>query len=69
MQLLSNFRFTDDITLFANNDEELKQLLKGLNKEWGNGMTKKKRKIKIMCDSKAKTTPRKGIIIDEEKLE
>ena len=66
---LSNLRFADDITLFAESEEHLENLLKDLNvKCKRDGLKMNKKKTKIMCIIVAKQQHRWGISIDGEQL-
>ena len=67
---LSNLRFADDIILFAENEEKLKDMLEDLNNEGKrDGMKLNKKKTKIMCNEVARSTLRTGVMIDGEQLE
>ena len=67
---LSNLRFADDIILFAESEEKLKDLLKDLNNEGQRGETKlNKKKTKTMCNEVARSRLRTGLVIDGEQLE
>ena len=67
---LSNHRFADDIVLFAESEEQLKDMLEESNKEGKKeGMKLNKKKTKIMCDEVARRRPRRGVMRDAEQLE
>ena len=67
---LSNLRFADDIILFAESEEKLKDMLEDLNNEGKrDGMKLNKKKIKIMCNEVARSKLRTGVMIDGEQLE
>ena len=65
---LNNPRFANNIILFAETEDELRNLLDSLKREQKKvGMNKKK--TKIMCNEVAKKMWRQGISIIEEHLE
>ena len=67
---LSNLIFADDIVLFAESEEKLKDMLEDLNNEGKrDGMKPSKRKTKIMCNEVSRGRLRTGVIIDGEQLE
>ena len=67
---LSNLRFADDIILFAESEEKLKDMLEDLNNEGKrDGMKLNKKKTKIMCNEVARSRLRTGVMIDGEQLE
>ena len=67
---LSNLRFADDIILFAESKEKLKDMLGDLNNEGKRDEMKlNKNKIKIMCNDVARRRLRTGVMIDREQLE
>ena len=67
---LSNLRFADDIILFAESEEKLKDMLEDLNNEGKrDGMKLNKKKTKIMCNEVARSRLRTGVMIDGEHLE
>ena len=67
---LSNFVFADDIILFAESEEKLKDMLGDLNNEGKrDGMKLNKQKTKIMCNGVARSRLRTGVMIDGEQLE
>ena len=67
---LSNLRFADDIILFAESEDKLKEMLEDLNNEGKkDGMKLNKKKTKIMCNEVARRRPRTGVKIDAEQLE
>ena len=67
---LSNLRFADDIILFAESEEKLKDMLKDLNNEGKrDGMKLNKKKTKIMCNEVTRSRLRTGVMIDGEQLE
>ena len=67
---LSNRRFADDLILFAESEEKLKDILEDLNNEGKrDGMKLNKKKIKIMCNEVARSRLRTGVMIDGEQLE
>ena len=67
---LSNLRFADDIILFAESEEKLKDMLEDLNnKGKRDGMRLNKKKTKIMCNEMARSRRRTGVVIDGEQLE
>ena len=67
---LSNLRFADDIILFAESEDKLKEMLEELNNEGKkDGMKLNKKKTKIMCNEVARRRPRTGVKIDAEQLE
>ena len=67
---LSNLRLADDIILFAESEEELKDMLEDLNNEFKrDGVKPNKKKTKIMCNEVARSTLRTGVMIDGEQLE
>ena len=67
---LSNLRFADDIMLFAESEEELKDMLVDLNNEGKrDGMKLNKKKTKIMCNEVARSRLRRGLMIDRKQLE
>ena len=67
---LSNLRFADDIILFAESEEKLKEMLEELNNEGKrDGMKLNKKKTEIMCNEVARRRPRTGVMIDAEQLE
>ena len=67
---LSNLRFVDDIILFAECEEKLKDMLEDLNNEGKrDGMKLNKKKTKILCNEVARSTLRTGVMIDGEQLE
>ena len=67
---LSNLRFADDIILFAECEEKLKDMLEGLNNEGKrDGMKLNKKKTKIMCNEVARSRLRTRVKIDGEELE
>ena len=62
---LSNLRFADDIILFAESEEKLKDMLEDLNNEGKrDGMKLNKKKTKIMCNEEARSRLRTGVMID-----
>ena len=62
---LSNLRFADDIILFAESEEKLKDMLEDLNNEGKrDGMKLTKKKTKIMCNEVARSRLRTGVMID-----
>ena len=66
----SNLRFVDDIILFAESDEKLKDMLDDLNnKGKRDGMKLNNKKTKIMCNDVARRRLRTGMMIDAEQLE
>ena len=67
---LSNLRFADDIILFAEREEKLKDMLEDLNNEGKrDGMKLNKKKTKIMCHEVARSRLRTGEMLDGEQLE
>ena len=55
---LSNFRCADDIILFAENEERLRDILEDLkNERKRDGMKLNKKKTKIMCNEVARRRP------------
>ena len=67
---LSKPRFADDIILFAESKEKLKDMLEDLNNEGKrDGMKLNKKKTKIMCNEVARRRLRTGVMIDGEQLE
>ena len=67
---LSNLRFADDIILFAESEEKLKDMLEDLNNEGErDGVKLNKTKPKIMCSEVARRRLRTGVMIDAEQLE
>ena len=67
---LSNLRFADDIMLFAESEEKLKDMLEDLNNEGKrDGMKLNKKKTKIMCNEVARRRLRTSVMIDGEQLE
>ena len=68
---LSNLRFADDIILFGESEEKLKDMLEDLNNEGKRDGMKKlnKKKTKIMCNEVARSRLRTGVMIDGEQLE
>ena len=67
---LSNLRFADDIILFAESEEKLKDMLEDLNNEGKrDGMNLNKKTTKIMCSEMARSRLRTGVMIDREQLE
>ena len=67
---LSNLRFADDIILFAETEEKVKDMLEDLNNEGErDGMKLNKNKIKIMCNEVARSILRTGVMIDGKHLE
>ena len=67
---LSNLRFADDIVLFAESEEQLKDMLEELNKDGKkDGMKLNKKKTKVMCNEMARRRPRRGEDRGEEKTE
>ena len=67
---LSNFRFADDIVLFAGSEEELEKMLEELNREgMKDGMKMNKKKTRVMFNTQGKKYQRTGIKIDNEKIE
>ena len=67
---LSNLRFADDIILFAESEEKLKDMLEDLNnKGKRDGMKLNKKKTKIMCNEVVRSRLRTGLMIDGEQLE
>ena len=66
---LSNLIFADDIILFAESEEKLKDMLGDLNnKGKRDGMNLNKKKTKIMCNEVARSRLRRGVMIDGEQL-
>ena len=58
---LSNLRFADDIMLFAEGEDKLKDMLEDLNnKGKRGGMKLSKKKTKIICNEVARKRPRTG---------
>ena len=69
-EALSNLTFADDIILFAESEEKLKDMMEDLNNEGKrDGMKLNKKKIKIMCNEVARSRLRTGVVIDGEQLE
>ena len=67
---LSNLRFADDIILFAESEEKLKDMLEHLSKERKrDGMKPNKKKTQIICNEVARRRLRTGVMIDREHLE
>ena len=67
---LSNLRLVDDIVLFAESEEQLKDMLEELNKEGKKDRIKlNKKKTKAICNEVARRRPRRGVMIDAEQLE
>ena len=67
---LSNLRFADDIILFTESEEKLKDMQEDLNNEGkGDGMKLNKKKTKIVCNEVARSRLRTGAMIDGEHLE
>ena len=67
---LSNLRFADDIMMFAESEEKLKDMLEDLNNEGKrDGMKLHKEKTKIMCNEVVRSRLRTGVMIDREQLE
>ena len=67
---LSNLRFADDIILYAESEQKLKDMLEDLNNEGKrDGMKLNKMKTKIMCNEVAMSRLRTGVMIDREQLE
>ena len=69
---LINLRFADDIILFAESEEKLKNMLEDQNNEFEgkrDGMKLIKKKTKIMCNEVSKSRLRIGVMIDGEQLE
>ena len=67
---LSNLRFTDDIVLFAESEEKLKDMLGDLNNEGKRNEVKlNKKNTMIMCNEVARRPLRTGLMIDGEQLE
>ena len=67
---LSNLTFADDIILFAESEEKLKDMLEDLNNEGKrDGMKLNKKKTKIMYNEVARSRLRTGLMIDGEQLE
>ena len=67
---LSNLRFADDIILFAESEEKLRDMLKYLiNEGKRDGMKLNKKKTKIMCNEVARSRLRTGVMIDGGQLE
>ena len=65
-----HLRFADDIILFAESEDKLKEMLEELNNEGKkDGMKLNKKKTKIMCNEVARRRPRTGVKIDAEQLE
>ena len=59
-ETLNHLRFADDIILFAQSEEELKNLLEDLNREGRkDGMKMNKKKTKIMCNEMARRRRRR----------
>ena len=66
---LSNLRFADDIILFAESEEKLKDMLEDLNHEGKtDGMKMNKKKTKIMCNELARSRLRTRVMINREQL-
>ena len=64
---LSNLRFADDIILFAESEEKLKDMLEDLNNEGKtDGVKLNKKNMKIMCNEVARSRRRTGMMIDGE---
>ena len=60
----------DDMILFAESEEKLKDMLEDLNNESKrDGMKLHKKKTKIMCNEVARNRLRTGAMIDREQLE
>ena len=67
---LSNLRFADDIKLFAESEEKLKDMLEDLKNEGKrDGMKLNEKKAKIMCNEVARSRLRRGLMIDGQQLE
>ena len=67
---LSNLRFADDIILFEESEEKLKDMMEDLDIEGKrDGMKLNKKKTKIMCNEVARSRLRTGVMIDGEQLE
>ena len=67
---MSNLRFPDDILLFAESEEKLKDMLEDLNNEAKrDGMKLYKKKTKITCNEVARRRLRTGVMRDGEHLE
>ena len=67
---LSNLRFADNIILFAESEEKLKDMLEDLNNEGKRDRMKlNKKKTKIMCNEVARSRLRTGVMIEGEHLE
>ena len=68
---LSNLRFADDIIVFAESGEKLKNMLEDLNNNEGNrdGMKLNLKKAKFMCNEVARSRLRTGVMTDGEQLE
>ena len=67
---LSTLRFADDIVVFAESEEKLKDMLEDLNNEGKrDGMKLNKKKTKIMCNEVARSRLRTGVMIDGEQVE
>lgn len=66
---LNKLRFADDVILFAESEEKLKELLEDLNEEGKKDrMRMNKKKAKIMCNEIARRRQRKGAVRDGEDL-
>ena len=67
---LRNLRYSDDIILFVESEEKLKDFLKDLNnKGKRDGKKLHKKKTKILCNRVARTRLRTGVMIGGDQLE
>ena len=67
---LRNLRFADDIILFAENKEKLKDMQEDLNNEGErDGMKLNKKKTKIVWNVVARSRLRTGVVTDGEQQE
>ena len=67
---LSNLKFADDIILFRESEEKLRDMLEDLNNEGKRDVMKlNKKKIKIICIEATRSRLRTGMMIDGEPLE
>ena len=67
---LSNLRFADDIIMFVESEEKLKDLLEDLNNEGKrDGLKMNIKKTKIMCNEVANSRLRTGVMIDRKQVE
>ena len=67
---LSNLKIADDIILFVESEEKLKDMLEDPNNQGKRDVMKlNKKKTKIMCNEVVRSTLNTGVIIDGEQLE